>query len=429
MRKFLIYIIIFITLVTTGTLLLVAARELPEERIEYNFIDSTEQFKIEQFYGRVVNASKARYQLDNCSEILILYQSVYLNKYEPLSSVYANGTFYEQTDANMNCYLELYTDAIKEHKPSNMNYVRYWQGFRAPVRMLLTFFNYTEIRELIMWVFILLFGSVLLVLYRQTGSFWPPLIFALCIALSNPIVLFSSLQYSCCYLLAFIGMLGLPIIIKKPKLTGYYFFVLGALTQYFDFYTTPLITCGLPLLGLMICLAYKEDTTVCSLIKLVVRCILLWLAAYVMMWIAKLILASLFTETNGLENGINSFLFRIGVDKREDLMQYYSPIGALKACLISMLDLKVWIGLAVVWFVTLAIIIITAHDRKRFGRALVFLALSVLPVAWIFVSAQPSYIHSFFQHRVLCVSILSVFFSLLVLYKDTRGEKRIELNE
>lgn len=429
LRKLFIYIIVFITLVTSCTLLLIAARELPQDRIEHNFMDSTGQFKIEQYYGKVINSSKTRYQLDNCSEILILYQSVYLNKYEPLSSIYANGTFYEQTEGTMDGCLELYTRAITEHKPSNSNYIRYWQGFRVPVRFMLTFLNYTEIRELLMWIFILLFSSALLLIYRQTRKIWIPLIFALCIALSNPIVLFSSLQYSCCYLLAFIGILGLPIIIKKPKFTGLFFFIMGALTQYFDFYTTPFITCGLPLVTLMICLIYKEDVTARNLVKLAVRCILLWFAAYVLMWAAKLALASLFTETNGFENGISSFLFRIGVDKREDLMHYYSPLGALGSCMISMLDVKMWIVLVGAWFIALTVILVSGRSRKHFGRAAVFSIIAALPVIWILVSAQPSYIHSFFQHRVLCVSIFSMLCVLVVLHKDTRKEKSMQLSK
>ena len=136
-------------------------------------------------------------------------------------------------------------------------YVRYWHGFRIYVRALLSVMDYGTMRTLIMWTFFLLMAAVTAMLALKTRSVWPPVLFAAGILFVNPVVASALFQYSLCFVIAFIGMLFVPKWQKNPQSAWMGFMILGMSTMFFDFYTAPLLTLGLPLLGWLICDNYS----------------------------------------------------------------------------------------------------------------------------------------------------------------------------
>ncbi len=75
--------------------------------------------------------------------------------------------------------------------------------------------------------------------------------------------------------------------------------ILGMATMFFDFYTTPLLTLGLPLLGLLICQSYsKNPPTAKAMLMQSLKLMGIWFVSYFMMWITKLVLTSVFTDQN-----------------------------------------------------------------------------------------------------------------------------------
>ena len=102
----------------------------------------------------------------------------------------------------------------------------------------------------------------------------------------------------------------------------------GMITMYFDFYTVPLITFGLPMIYL--CLMFLEREKPIR-IKWVLKRFAAWMAGYGLMWIAKLTLTSALTPVNALVQGFGAFAERVGIQKEESLTNYYSVETASKA--------------------------------------------------------------------------------------------------
>ena len=74
------------------------------------------------------------------------------------------------------------------------------------------------------------------------------------------------------------------------------FMILGMTTMFFDFYTAPLITLGLPLLGWLICDNYSAHPAPVKKQALwSLKALAVWFGSYVSMWLTKLVLTEVFT--------------------------------------------------------------------------------------------------------------------------------------
>ena len=82
------------------------------------------------------------------------------------------------------------------------------------------------------------------------------------------------------------------------------------LTMYFDFYTSPTVVFGYPLVFMLIMDIKNGEKIKCCRI---IRNAVVWLIGYVMMWLAKLTLTTIFTGYNGLQNGLKAFSQRVGI--------------------------------------------------------------------------------------------------------------------
>ena len=190
--------------------------------------------------------------------------------------------------------------AVQNNEQPNFYYSRYWMGFRAIVRPMLAIMDYTDARQCIQWAFYLLLGAVILQLYRKTGSFWIALGFMFAVSQMNPVVISASYQYATCFFIAFIGMLLVLALPFKKLSAAILFFIIGATTQYFDFYTVPILTFGLPMLALLLRYQHEpeRDFHFSSTARIVLHCFAAWFVAYICMWLAKLTLTTLFTSQN-----------------------------------------------------------------------------------------------------------------------------------
>ena len=232
-----------------------------------------------------------------------------------------------------------------------------------------------------------------------------------------------SLQFSCCFFLAFIAMLLMPRLCHYEKQESLFFLVLGILTQYFDFYTTPVITFVLPMTYLY--LLKKQDEKLSSLKALGANAAA-WSAGYGLMWLAKLILTSLLTDANGLGQGIASFRGRIGIEKVSGMESYYNPIAALKSVAISLYSDQEG---KLIFFGAAAIFVLLTVYRffrcRHHLRALLcnwhLLILASLPVIWFMAAAQPTANHHWFQYRGITASFWAFFLYLqLLLSPDSK---------
>jgi len=283
--------------------------------------------------------------------------------------------------------------------------VQYWMGFRPVMRLLLCFFDYYQILRYTAVAFFVLFAAVMCSLAKRVGT-KAAFLFALSIIFVRPHVIAVSLQFSCCFLIAFAAMLLVPKIQGKRGWESLFFLELGILTQYFDFYTTPIITFGLPMIYLYL-LAQRENSA--PGLKRIGINAAAWSAGYGLMWLTKLTLTSLLTDANGLGQGLASFAGRVGIEKTAGMEAYYSPIAAIRSVFVSLYSdregkLVLFAAVAVAFAVLAYQFLKDNHSIREAVKHWQLVLIAALPVVWFIAAAQPTANHHWFQYRGVAVS-------------------------
>ena len=279
------YALVFAALMAAFFLLLYLAGLVPQRLVFENLKASAAQFHEESrqpsaygCYPQLLYHGEGSYQLDNGSELRILHQSLYLDTRADPASVLENPYWAaEESDGPLEDLRQL--SRMEEPPAPNDRYSRYLMGFRAVVRPLLALFPYPEIRRIVMWTVLLLFALVTAGFAKRMGLRMA-LLFAGCFLTANPVMIVSSLQFSCCFVLAFAAMAAVLFLRTSQERVPLLLFITGALTQYFDFYTTPVLTLVLPA-GTALLLLQQEGRLQRPKQALIFlgRCLLAWAAA------------------------------------------------------------------------------------------------------------------------------------------------------
>lgn len=409
------HILAFVLSVLLSVCFLIAGSCLPQAPVDANILASVERMNLQGAYPKIADQAFASI-LDYETDALILAESKAIT-ISDWRTIFTNPQFLYH---NENAVEDLYNYASDASPVPGKYYVQYWMGFRPVIRLLLCFLDYYQILRYTALVFFILWAAVLCSVASHTDT-KTAFLFALSIIFVRPHVISSSLQFSCCFLLAFPAMLLVPKIRENPRLETLFFLELGIATQFFDFYTTPVLTFGLPMIYLY--LLYNRDHTAVSLKKIIGNA-LIWLAGYVLMWLAKLLLTTAFTPVNALDQGFGSFAGRIGIEKVSGLEAYYNPMAGIRAVAASLYsdrEGKLILLAAVVLFclfVLIRLLKIKPSANALFSHTgLLFLA--ALPVLWFAIAAQPTANHHWFQYRGIAASFWAGFMYLQLILKKT----------
>lgn len=405
-----------LTLVLAIVLLLLGAC-LPQQPIDAHVLASAEAMLEDGSYPVVADKSFAS-MLDVTTDVLILSESkaTTISQWE---TIFTNPLYEE---AERTPVEQLYLYASGEHTEISRYYVQYWMGFRPVIRLLLTFLDYHQILRYTAFAFFVLFAAVMCSISKHinpTAAF----LFALSIILVRPHIIAVSLQFSCCFFIAFLAMLLAPRLQQNPKWETLFFLELGIVTMYFDFYTTPILTFGMPML-------YLYTLRVCkgadNSAKQLGQNALAWCVGYVGMWLAKLLLTSSLTYANGVGTGFASFMERIGITKNPELASYYNPIMALRTVAMSLYSDQTgkWILLMVCGLSMMMLVFLFFYKKHSFRELLghsSLLVIAALPIVWFMVAAQPTANHHWFQYRGIAVSFWAAFLYLQYLFAPSRN--------
>lgn len=378
---------------------------IPQEPIRAHLLESVGQLQEEGLTPGILYTLHPRSLIDNFSENYILTYSYYMNtRSDPVAVLTNPGRSIKEPAKELFVQTE---ELLREQLPPDTHYSRYWMGFRMYVRPLLALMNYMDIRQSIQLVFYLLLGLVTLVLYRNSGSLLIALSFLMSIALLNPVAITACFQYSTCFFLAFAFMLTVPRIAEKDRqimTVPLFFFLAGATTQIFDFYTAPLLTFGYPFLML----ASSEDYRGRDGIRKCIQTFGTWLLGYVLCWLVKLSLTTALTSVNGFKEGFSRFsmwmLEGSGSQERDLLL----PLKAVFYNVINIADLVPTVLLGVL----LCLYALAQVRRKRRNEGWisgygVYILVAALPIVWFLIAAKPSFGHAYFQYRSVGVSVFS----------------------
>ena len=401
----------FLLSVLFAVVFLLAGACLPQQPIDANVLASAEAMLPDGDYPRIADKSYAS-MLDVTTDALILAESK-ATTISQWDTIFTNP-LYEQGEGGT--VEQLYRYASGENTEVSRYYVQYWMGFRPVMRLLLTFLDYYQIIRYVAFAFFVLLAAVMCSVAKHTDT-KTAFLFAMSIILVRPHIIAVSLQFSCCFFIAFLAMLLVPRLHRKPQWEGVFFLLLGIATMYFDFYTTPIITFGFPMIYLYAIRAAEGRAVP---LKRIGWNALSWSVGYGGMWLSKLLLTSLLTAADGIGTGMTSFMGRIGITKTPGLEGYYNPIVALSTVAKSLYsDQKGKLILAaacaaLLVFLAVRFLRCRCSFRQLFSHT-ALLVIAALPLIWFMVAAQPTGNHHWFQYRGIAVTFWAGFTYLLYL--------------
>jgi len=415
------HVIFFCITVILALGLLIAGALLPQQPIADHVLESIEDMEKDLYDNRVLDRSTGS-ALDVGTDLMILSTSLTTND-RYLGSVLTNPIYGYNDLSGWDNKAETIARLAYEFPSDNVYfYAKYWMGFRPLMRLALCFFNYSQIKRYLAFLFFTLFAMTMCAVSKRTNSKLA-MLFALSVILVRPHIIATSMQYTCCFLIMFLTMLMIPWLHQNPRFETLFFMEIGMITMYFDFYTVPLITIGFPLVYLQV-LRMEEKAMLSP--KGILKDLTAWFLGYGLMWIARLTITTVLTSENALESGIVSFLGRIGVQKVEELKEYYSVKMAFDGIREAMFSdgtgqTVYLIGATVIFVYVLVQILRKKANWGNWQYGVFFFIMAALPLGWFYITKQPIAIHYYFQYRSIALTHWSAgVFIYSILNKDAK---------
>lgn len=402
----------------TGLILLVYI--LPVEPMKENVARSSEIFNYEGTYPQLVSGYKYT-QLDNFTDSLMLGTAIYNGEESIVDKAMNNYNIGGSDNKELSQVLAVsnYANNVPLNYYFN-SYGRYWHGYVVPLKTLLLFFDYADIRifNLLLQGILLLRIIYLLLVSCNMKKYFVAFIAAIFVI--NPITATLSLQFSWVYFIILISSVYLLEIYNRNKITELkienLFFIVGVLTSFFDLLTYPLATFGI-LFILYMNLDIDSDTATLSYLKQTGKKLMLWLTGYAGMWLGKWIIGSILLKQNLFADALNQMLFRASSE-----CTGWEQFTRFKVLIVNAKVFMKWP------FVILALFGIILYalslKRKRFNpnisivRVIVYLVVAIMPIVWLFVLANHSRIHYWFTYKELSIFFFSIISLGIYLRKD-----------
>lgn len=289
-------------------------------------------------------------------------------------------------------------------------YSRYWHGYVVPLRALLYFFDYYEIRILNGLCQISLFCAAVYLLRKRRGKRYAVAL-ATSYMLLMPAALAQCLQYSWVFYVSFTALL-LYLRHKEYFESGgrniYFFLMIGVAAAYLDLLTYPLFTWGFLIVWQL--LLQDETRSVGENLKKVVVSAISWVAGYAVMWAGKWAVGSLVLRENLFQKAVSEAMMWT-VDGMEAAVTWKDRFHAIflnwetYAYKLYFIVLAAWLAYAVVR---------SFWGMKKDTRVpALFLAGLSCPV-WYMTLAAHTIMHHIFTHRIFGVAV-AAFIGIILL--------------
>ena len=407
----------YLLLLLVGIALIYCVHCIPFSAIKQNVDISCKIIGHEKFYNVLyydfgfkpnIHQGNMNYLLDGLTDAVMLMETCNTKEENHLRASMANDRIKTKQGELPFDVIDGYTARLNDKNAELYSYGRYWHGYLVTLIPALTMMDLSQIRIFNCILFLLLIISICYLTYRNFSlsamiAFLIPLAFGLFF----PIVPYS-LQYSSVFYIAFISSIILlsynKYWITKPRIVVF-FFIVGAITSFFDFLTAPIVTLGFPLLfyGLR-----KETPTIKELFLLCA----IWAMGYSLMWISKWIIAYLLAGVNVFEDAYSHAATWTGTNvERPSLVQLLRHL-VVNAPVFN--NILLGIILIVLFFIPKKL----SEIRKNSW----FLFVALVPIAWLILMRRHTYIHYWFSWRNLLVS----FFALLLFVNRIADYRRIK---
>ncbi len=288
------------------------------------------------------------------------------------------------------------------------SYSRYWHGYIVPLRILLVFMPYHQIRIFNYLLVGFLLALTIILMWRKI-SHSSAIIFGVLASLIFAYAPYN-MQNTTCPAISLIAMATI-LSMSTEKLKSIdiriFFFIIGAITSYFDFLTMPSLTLGLPLL------CYIMRTNPSNKCKLIVSICAMWGLGYVGLWATKWILTEIFVDGNAITIAFHQFMLRSGIDTHGD------NSSLSKTRIGHLLITHPW-GTIIALVICILVYVYFAKSKEIIKQNIYLLLIAAIVPVWFCVAHQHSTSHLFLTWRTFLLPALSLS---IFIYNTTRLSK------
>ena len=335
--------------------------------------------------------------LDNFTDSLMLNTAFSVDSSNPIKSALINIRHDGTVDgANQVLNLEkLYLN--KEVKP--IGYERYWHGYLTYLRPLLMIFSYSQIRIILT---LLLYSSFIIFMFLCWRILGKKVTISLLIGLFfvDFFYLGQSMQFSMVFLIGLLASIFLLYNHKKNHNLYFLFFVIGALTSFFDLLTAPLIT-----LGMLLIVATKLNR---ANVKNIILYSVSWSIGYLLLWFSKWAIVQFFFAPGAILTAFNQIANRT-LSQADSNFSYFS---ALQLNFFQLIGYSRTNKISVLLFSILYSIFCFRYlsfDKQKIKSILPLVLIGVIPYIWYLIAANHSYLHVWYTYRDQFISVVSLF--------------------
>lgn len=399
--------------VLLGALCLIMVFMFPTQEMKNNVQRSTAIYDYEGVYPQLMAGYKMS-QLDNCTDATMLLNAIYprgtgmKNVIENAMNVYR----IEYYDRNPVGSLTDYANDV-EGETYTATYSRYWHGYLVPLKILLLFFDVSDIRICNMFLqFTLLFYILYLMLQKGLKQYVP--LFAAALLLLNPITIPVSFQFSA---VSYIMLVSVIIVMKRKEWREwqwlFLFLMIGIATAYFDFLTFPLVGLYFPMIFLLM-----QETSWKKATKIVILGSIAWIIGYAGMWCGKWLIGSILTGNN---------IFSEAFARAGEYTNMEYDDGKVNCFQVILKNVQVLVKWPIL-FGGIGILVYLINNLVKAGRThgisvlkfLPFFIIAFAPVCWYIAAGTHSYIHYWFTYRELCVSVFAALTGICKVGEDDK---------
>lgn len=402
LRHTLKYIVIFLLVVALLTALLVLSACIPKSAIRENTLESAQYLCKGELFGTVVEGVEGS-KIDRYADSILLSIAWQYDSTDPLRSVMLSS-YYHTKYQNEN---ENLLDAVAENLAPNQQYLRYWHGSNAIVRLLLLVCSIEQI-YLLGGITMALLTAWLLALLCKQKYYIPACGIGLGLVMTASWFVPLSLEYTWTYLLM---LAGSAVAVKltcagKWQHLGVFFLLSGMLTNYLDFLTTETLTLLVPLLLVLWIDHHVRRQAVRSMAVNAGKAALAWLFGYGGMWITKWLLASLVLGENVLPYVTGHIQQRVG---RGGLQLMLSAVARNMKCLFLLEYGPVGV-LATIGIMLILMYVGFVYHKDRINKPWILLLFIIGTVPYIryMVLSNHAYLHFFFTYRAQMAAIVAL---------------------
>lgn len=264
MKKIIKYGITFFLLLFIFNLLLFLSSLFPSSWIETKVKESSERLSLEgdlplfTSYLPITNNNYTDaiminecYSIDSTDPIFS-YLSARKNFKQGLTIHQFEDTNGELISISSNSTDEIYhpveelSEFLEGKVDTSIEYARYWHGYLPFLRVLLLFFNITEIRLLLLVLFFILFVALIVLVKKKLGNMIS-FIFAFTLLAYEYFFVSYSLESAPIFLTMMLSCIILLLFLDKIKDIYLYLFIVACISNFVDFLTVPLISLAMPL--------------------------------------------------------------------------------------------------------------------------------------------------------------------------------------